>query len=32
MKWDEDTIVGGLWFLVFLLWAALVGLRLAGWR
>jgi len=29
-KWDEDTIVGGLWFLAFLLWAALVGLRLAG--
>jgi len=30
MKWDEDTIVGGLWFLAFLLWAVLVGLRLAG--
>jgi len=30
MKWDEDTIVGGLWFLAFLLWAVLIGLRLAG--
>jgi len=30
MRWNEDTIVGGLWFLAFLLWAALVGLRLAG--
>ena len=30
MKWDEDTVVGGLWFLAFLLWAVLVGLRLAG--
>ena len=30
MRWNEDTIVGGLWLLAFLLWAALVGLRLAG--
>jgi len=30
MKRDEDTIVGGLWFLAFLLWAALIGLRLAS--
>jgi len=30
MKWDEDTVVGGLWLLSFLLLAVLAGLRLAS--